>query len=91
MGKTRRRHTAKFKAKVALEAIKEQKTANEIASAHEIHPTQLSQWKKELIDGAEQLFSNRRAKKEEEHEQEKVRLYEEIGRLKMEVEWLKKQ
>lgn len=90
MGTKRRKHTAKFKARVALEAIKEQKTANEIASAHEIHPTQLSQWKKELVEGAEQLFSNRRVKKEQEHEEEKARLFEEIGRLRMEVEWLKK-
>lgn len=90
MGQKRRRHSAQFKARVALEALKELKTANELATEFEIHPAQISQWKKELLDGAGQLFSARKAKQEQEYEQEKARLYEEIGRLTIERDWLKK-
>ena len=90
MGKARRRHSAQFKARVALEALKGVKTANELAVEFEVHPTQISQWKKELLDNANLLFSTRQAKQEQEHEQEKARLFEEIGRLTMERDWLKK-
>lgn len=90
MGKKRRRHSAQFKARVALEALKGMKTANELATEFEIHPAQISQWKKELLDGAGQLFSSRKAKQDQHHEEEKARLFEEIGRLTIERDWLKK-
>lgn len=90
MAKQRRRHSASFKFKVALEASKGQKTINELASEFGIHPNQVSQWKQELLEGGEMLF--RSSSRKEQHEQEALQteLYEQIGRLKMELEWLKK-
>ena len=92
MGRTRKSHTAVFKAKVALAAVKELETVSQLASAHGIHPTQIHQWKKQLLEGAEGVFSNgpgpKRSRAEEEHAA--AELYEQIGRLKMELEWLKK-
>jgi transposase-like protein len=85
----RKRHSASFKAKVALEAAKQTRTAAELAKAYQVHPVQISQWKKQLLDGAESLFRNTRR----DHEDSQVlqaELYERIGRLNMEVEWLKK-
>jgi len=90
MGKTRKRHSPDFKAKVAIEAIKELKTRNEIASEFDIHPVQISNWKRELLQNASSLFNNKQAKAEREHEAEKAQLYEQIGRLQMQLEWLQK-
>ncbi len=90
MSKQRRRHSPEFKAKVALEAIKSQKTVNEIASEHGIHPNQVSTWKQELLQGLETLFRQPHSKELREHEALQSELYEQIGRLKMELEWLKK-
>lgn len=85
----KKRYTAAFKAKVALEAIKGQKTLSEIASEFEVHPNQVSQWKRQLRDGLEDVFSDPRRSGRSE-EKEKDRLYQEIGRLKVELDWLKK-
>ncbi len=90
MAKQRRRHSPEFKAKVALEAIKGQKTVNEIASEHGIHPNQVSTWKQELLQGLESLFRQPNSKDQREHEALQSELYEQIGRLNMELEWLKK-
>lgn len=92
MGKTsRRRFTKEFKAKVALEALKEEKTLSELASEHEIHSTQISQWKSELLNNASSLFENKSKPISPEREEEITRpLYEEIGRLKVETSFLKK-
>jgi transposase-like protein len=84
---TRKRHAAAFKAKVALEAAKQNKTVAELAKAFQVHPVQISQWKKQLLDGIDSLFRDGRKR---EHEDVQAELYEQIGRLKMEVEWLKK-
>lgn len=85
---TRRRFSGGFKAKVALEALREQKTAAQLSSEYGCHPSQIAKWKKEAIEGLPSLFGPR------SHEQveEKVvaSLYEQIGRLKMELEWFKK-
>ncbi len=87
----RRNHSDTFKAKVALEAVKGIKTINEIASKFQIHPNQVTKWKKELLAELPSLFSKKRGrKKREPDEQEKDNLFREIGKLKVEVETLKK-
>jgi transposase-like protein len=90
MAGTRRRHAAAFKAKVALEAAKQTKTVAELAKTYQVHPVQISQWKKQLLDGVEDLFRDGRRREREEGEARQAELYEKIGRLNMEIEWLKK-
>jgi transposase-like protein len=90
MAVKRKRHPASFKAKVALEAAKQTRTIAELAKAYQVHPVQISQWKRQLLDGAESLFRDGRRREHEEGQAEQAELYERIGRLNMEVEWLKK-
>lgn len=87
---TRKSFSSKFKAKVAIEALKGQKTINELAGEFEVHPSQINMWKKELQDSAAELFSRSKEKQAVEFEQEKEDLYSQIGKLKVEVDWLKK-
>jgi len=86
----RKRYSKEFKAKVALEAIKGQKTANEIASEYEVHVSQINTWKKQLLESAPEVFGGKAERSVVEHEAEKDRLYQQIGRLQVEVDWLKK-
>jgi len=86
----RRRFGAAFKAKVALEAIKGLRTINEIAAEYEVHPNQVTKWKKQALEDLPNIFSSGRAKRDITDEAAKNRLYEEIGRLKVELDWLKK-
>ncbi|MBI3655125.1 MAG: IS3 family transposase [Acidobacteria bacterium] len=86
----RKSYNGEFKAKVALEALRGAKTVNEIASQFGVHPNQVTAWKKQALDELPQLFSDRRARVEKTEEELKVSLYEEIGRLKVELDWLKK-
>jgi transposase-like protein len=86
----RKRHSASFKAKVALEAAKQSRTLAELARTYQIHPVQISQWKKQLLDGAESLFRDGRRRDQDDSLALQAELYERIGRLNMEVEWLKK-
>ena len=86
----RKRHSAETKAKVALEAIKGQKTANELAAEYGVHPTQIAQWKKQLLDELPEVFSSRQGRKEKAEEALTASLYQQIGQLTMELEWLKK-
>lgn len=88
MSKTRKKHAPGFKARVALEALQERLTARELAVKYEIHPTQIAHWKKQLKEGALGVFEGPVAKASEESKE--AELYEEIGRLKMKLEWLKK-
>ena len=90
MAKKRRKHNDRFKFKVALEAVKEQITINEIASKNNIHPNQVSTWKKKLLVEGQTVFGQQTAKKLAAQSAREVELFEQIGRLKMELEWLKK-
>ena len=86
----RKTYTANFKAKVALEAIKGDRSLAELASRYEVHPTQIGIWRKALTVGMPEIFSAKRRKKEANNETETARLYEEIGRLKVELDRLNK-
>ena len=86
----RRRHSNEFKARVALEAVKGVKTLSELSSTHGVHPTVIAQWKRHLIDGSAEVFSRKNGSRGKSEEELTSPLYEEIGRLKMEVDWLKK-
>ena len=88
---TRKRYSAAFKARVALEAAKQTRTLAELSRAFQVHPVQISQWKKQLLDGAESLFGDGRRREHDQSEALQAELYEQIGRLNMEVEWLKKE
>lgn len=91
MKKKRRTFSGKFKAKVAIEAIKGVKTMAELATEFKVHPNQISTWKKQLQENAESLFSDSRSKQQFKTEEELTSpLYEEIGRLKMDIKWLEK-
>ena len=91
MSETRRKNfTGEFKAKVALEAIRGIKTVNEIDQEFGVDPTQVGMWKKELQEQASSLFDTKRGSKPADPSASPERLYCEIGRLKMELEWLKK-
>ena len=86
----RRQHSAEFKAKVALEALKGQRTINEIAACYQVHPVQVQQWKKHLLECLPSLFGSKRDKADKEQEELTARLYQQIGQLQVEVDWLKK-
>lgn len=88
--KKRKSYSKELKARVALDAIKGQKTVGELATEYAIHTNQISQWKRNLLDGASELFARGRDRGDEAHEAEKDRLYQQIGKLQVEVEWLKK-
>jgi transposase-like protein len=90
MKRKRRQFSAEWKAKVALEAIKGQRTIQEIASHYEVHPNLVTHWKKQLLDGAAQVFSSGKMVEAEADEQLKAELYQQIGKLQVEVDWLKK-
>ena len=81
---------AEFKAKVGLEAIHGVKTINQIAQDHGVHPVQVGQWKKEILERAGSLFEGKRGPKAVNEHSEPERLYGEIGKLKMGLDWLKK-
>jgi putative transposase len=90
MARKRQAHAAAFKAQVALAALKGDKTVNELASQHGVHPTLIHAWKKQLLAGAAELFSNGSKAAAADHEAVQAQLYEQIGRLKMELDWVKK-
>lgn len=82
--------TADFKSKVAIEAVKGNKTVNELASEFEVHPSQIQGWKKQLVNGCKDLFSGKMEKTDGSIIQERDRLYTQVGRLAVELDWLKK-
>jgi len=85
-----KRHSAQFKFKVALAAAKGDKTLSELASEFGLHPSQISEWKTKLLRDGISVFSTTTARQQREQETLQAELYEQIGRLKMELEWLKK-
>jgi putative transposase len=86
----RKQFTAEFKAKIAVEAIRGVKTTSELASQYGVHPVQISQWKKQALDGLNLVFTDKRKKVSEDHEAVEDNLFQQIGRLKVELDWLKK-
>ena len=90
MAGKRQKHTATFKAQVALAAVKGDRTVNELAGHYGVHPTLIHTWKKQLLQGAEVIFSNGLKGDGLEAEARQAELYEQIGRLQMELAWVKK-
>ena len=88
MGNIRKKYTPSFKAKVALEAIKEEKTTTELANIYKVHPDQIRRWKKAVQEGLSEVFNNKKHNDEKEELIEE--LYKQIGQLKVELDWLKK-
>ena len=90
MKNKRRNHSAAFKAKVALAAAKGDKTIAELASQYEVHPNQIAQWKKQLLESLPEIFNRCRQKDRRRQDELTEHLYQQIGRLKVELDWLKK-
>jgi transposase-like protein len=86
----RSRYSAELKAKVALEAIRGQKTVNEIASQYDVHPSQVGTWKKQALESLPEVFSNGKARSREEEQAKLDALYQQIGQLQVELSFLKK-
>ena len=85
----RKQYSGEFKARVVLQALKGQQTLNEIASKYSVHPVQVAQWKKQALDELPHVFADHRGRAVRAVEEEKSRLYEQVGRRKVELEWLK--
>ena len=86
----RRSFSAEMKARIALEAIKGQKTIQEIASHYGVHPNQVTNWKRQAAEGIASLFNDRRSHPDTSGEEKKAELYQQIGQLQVELDWLKK-
>ena len=86
----RRNHGAQFKVKVALAAIRGDRTMTELASEFEVHPSQITQWKKQLFEALPEVFSRRRQRSQQQQDELTAQLYQQIGQLKVELDWLKK-
>ena len=86
----RKQFTAGFKAKIALEAIKGQRTAQELGSIYGVHPTQVTTWKRQLVAEAAEIFTRGGVYDQEALEQEKAELYQQIGKLQVELDWMQK-
>ena len=90
MKKGRRNHSAAFKARVAVEAIRGVKSMADLASEFEVHPIQIGKWKKRAMEGMPGVFSDRTGREAEDTEALMARLYQQIGQMKVELDWLKK-
>lgn len=88
MKQTRTRHTPEFKARVAIEALKEHQTMSELTSKFKIHSSMINRWKREFLSRSAEIFSTKPPK--EDFEKEREKLFAKIGELEMEKEWLKK-
>ncbi len=90
MKSKRKNYSAAFKAKVAFAAVKGDKTVAELASKYEVHPTQIVQWKKQLLESTTEIFSRSRQREKVNQDELTSELYRQIGQLKVELDWLKK-
>ena len=86
----RKKHSNELKARIALDAIRGQKTMSELASEYGVHANQIGRWKKQLLDAAPDIFSQGKNKEAEKNEVERDHLYKKVGQLQIEVDWLKK-
>jgi len=90
MGTPRKSHSAAFKAKVALEAIKQEKTASQLSGQYGVHPNQIRVWKKKVMEELPRIFSRKRQVQDKKQDELVSELYRQIGQLKVETDWLKK-
>ena len=90
MGKIRRSHSSAFKAKVAFEAMKKEKTIAQLSSEYGVHPNLINQWKRRVMQELPEIFSKKGSKQKQDTEELVSELYRQIGQLKVEVDWLKK-
>jgi transposase-like protein len=90
MTTTRKQHSAQFKARVVIEAIRGEKTLSQLGSQFKVHPIQIAKWRKSALEQMPELFVDGRTRKARSDEAGNNALYEEIGRLKVELDWLKK-
>lgn len=90
MRRAKRTFDGAFKAKVALEALREQKTINQLAAEYELHPNQISAWKKQLLENSATVFESGASVKSDDAEKLSEELFKQIGQLRVENEWLKK-
>lgn len=90
MGKKMKTRDAALKARIAFEAVKGEKTISQLASEYGVHPNQIGQWKKKLLEELPTIFSDKRVYREKDTEELESELYRQIGQLKVELEWLKK-
>jgi len=90
MTTTRKQYSSKFKARVATEAIRGEKTLSQLGSQFKVHPLQIAKWRKTAIEQLPELFVDGRTRKVSDGSADKDALYQEIGRLKVELDWLKK-
>lgn len=90
MTRKRRRYSSDFKFRVALEAARGQRTLSELSSEYSVHPNQISQWKRQLLENGADVFNQNGADRSRDQKAIQTELYEQIGRLKMELEWIKK-
>jgi len=86
----RKKHSNELKARIALDAIRGQKTMSELASEYGVHANQIGRWKKQLLEAAPDIFTRGKNKEAEKNEVERNHLYKKVGQLQIEVDWLKK-
>ena len=90
MAKKRRQFTAEFKARVVRATLREDKTLAELAGQFDVHPNQITEWKRQAIESLPDVFSRRKAADVKAAEDHEARLYEQVGKLQVELEWMKK-
>jgi len=90
MAGKRRRFTAEFKARVVRAALREDRTLAELAGQFDVHPNQIAEWKRQVLEALPEVFGRRKAADARDSEDREARLYEQVGKLQVELEWLKK-
>ena len=90
MAGKRRRFTAEFKARVVRAALREDKTLAKLASQFDVHPNQITEWKRQVLEAMPEVFGRRKAANAKASEEHEARLYEQVGKLQVELAWMKK-